>query len=129
MLDFFNKTLEVIVPRYDDDGETVENSIITDSVQSLIGLTSRCSITETDGYYNFSTAISYKFKYLPETDRRDNNEFVHSLYTLIATMLLYYEFDAVYVNIDDEQYEFEVEDLESLQFTLDKLLFNKNEEV
>lgn len=125
MLDFFNRTLEVIVPRYDDDGEAVENSIITDSIQSLIGLTLRCSITETYGYYNFSKAISYKFKYLPETDRRDNNEFVHSLYTLIATMLLYYEFEVVHVNMDNDMFEFSIEDLETLQFTLDKLLFNK----
>lgn len=117
------------MPKNDDDGEEIENSVITNSVESLISLTERCSISETQGYYNFSTATSYKFQYVLVSDRRDNNEMVHSLYTFIATLLLYNELDVVHVNVGEDMYEFNIDDLGKLQFTLDKLLFDKVEEV
>ena len=63
MIDYFNRTLEIITPRFDDEGNEIEHVVISDSIQSLIGLTIRTSITETEGYYNFSKAISYRFKY------------------------------------------------------------------
>ncbi len=125
MIDFFNRTLEVIVPKTDDEGNEIDNTIIYDSVQTLMSNTLRCSITETMGYHNFNNAISYSFKYLPKVERRDNNLIIHSLYTLISTMLLYNELDVVHINIDDDMYEFNLDDLEKLKFTLDKLLFIK----
>ena len=126
MLKFFNRKLEVIVPRHDDNDEDIESGVIDSSIQSLMALTEYCSIRETYGYYNFSRSISYKFDYTPEKERRDNNEFVYSLYTLIATLLLYFELEMVHLTLDGALYEYKMSDLNNLQFELDKLLFGGN---
>lgn len=123
MIDYFNRTLEIITPRFDDEGNEIEHVVISDSIQSLIGLTIRTSITETEGYYNFSKAISYRFKYTPKQNRQAINKIVHHIYSLISALLFSYELDVVHINIDDEYFEFNVDDLGDLRFTLDRLLF------
>lgn len=124
MIDFFNRTLCVILPRDDEEGTSIDNSIISDAIQSLMGMSVRTSITETDEFYNFKRGIHYKFRFSPKADRQDNNTIIHSLYTLIATLLLYYELDEVNVAVDKEEYVFGVDDLEGLKFFLDKILFD-----
>lgn len=125
MITFFSKTLELIMPRCDDEGSDINSDLITDCVHTLINMTDRCSITETEGYYNFSTAISYKYKYRPVVTRGQSDQIIHALYSFIATLLLYHELDVVNINVDDEMFEFNIDDLEKLKFTLNKILFHE----
>lgn len=123
MIDYFNRTLEIITPRFDDEGNEIEHVVVSNSIQSLIGLTIRTSITETEGYYNFSKAISYRFRYTPKQNRQGINKIVHYIYSLISALLFSYQLDVVHINIDDKYFEFNVDDLGDLRFTLDRLLF------
>lgn len=123
MIDYFNRTLEIITPRFDDEGNEIEHVVVSNSIQSLISLTIKTSITETEGYYNFSKAISYRFKYTPKQNRQGINKIVHHIYSLISALLFSYQLDVVHINIDDEYFEFNVDDLGDLRFTLDRLLF------
>lgn len=123
MIDYFNRTLEIITPRFDDEGNEIEHVVVSNSIQSLIGLTIRTSITETEGYYNFSKAISYRFRYTPNQNRQGINNIVHYIYSLISALLFSYQLDVVHINIDDKYFEFNVDDLGDLRFTLDRLLF------
>lgn len=123
MIDYFNRTLEIITPRFDDEGNEIEHVVVSNSIQSLIGLTIRTSITETEGYYNFSNAISYRFRYTPKQNREGINKMIHYIYSLISALLFSYQLDVVHINIDDKYFEFNVDDLGDLRFTLDRLLF------
>ena len=124
MIDFFNKEFHVVVPTLNDDGEEIDKALVNDSVQVLINSTLSCSITGTYDHYNFVEAINYKFKYYPNPNRKDNNNIVHYLYTIISTLILYNDIESVNVNIKDESFLFEIDDLKNLKFRLDKLLFH-----
>ena len=124
MIDFFNKEFHVVVPTLNDDGEEIDKTLVNDSVQVLINSTLSCSITGTYDHYNFVEAVNYKFRYYPNPDRKDNSNIIHYLYTIISTLILYNNIESVNVNIKDESFLFEIDDLKNLKFTLDKLLFH-----
>ena len=124
MIDFFNKEFHVVVPTLNDEGEEIDKTLVNDSVQVLISSTLSCSITGVYDHYNFVEAINYKFRYYPNPDRKDNNNIVHYLYTIISTLILYNDVESVDVNIGSEEFLFKIDDLKGLKFTLDKLLFH-----
>lgn len=124
MIDFFNKEFHVVVPTLNDDGEEIDKVLVNDSVQVLINSTLSCSITGIYDHSNFVEAINYKFRYYPNPDRKDNNNIVHYLYTIISTLILYNEVESVNVSIENESFLFDIDDLQNLKFRLDKLLFH-----
>lgn len=124
MIDFFNKEFHVVVPTLNDEGEEIDKTLVNDSVQVLISSTLSCSITGVYNHCNFIEAVNYKFRYYPNPDRKDNNNIVHYLYTIISTLILYNDVESVDVNIENKEFSFKIDDLKELKFTLDKLLFH-----
>lgn len=123
MISFFNRTLNIVVPRYDDEGNDIDNGIISSAIQSLMSIAVRTSITETRGYYGYDKGINYKFRYSPNAERGEMSDTVHHLYTMVATMLLYYEVEKVDVSIDTEEYNFDLDDLPNLKFYLAEKMY------